>query len=494
MRYCNPLIILVPIIVTMATAALSTAAPVISSYSFADIESELVNGQNATTVKYEEYVSNPQPGGSVITAGVVASFANPFTGFVSPSADNTVVIPLPDSVGVVAEGSTGDSVSFEDWASSPVLSDIRGPNGGNTVTFKFVHPVDPSVKGAVSRVGFRFGSVGGGPTVAFYDPDDNLIALDTPGVGNVPTGGNVNAGYIAEDGGSEVSAIHKVVFTETHASDVWLIGSFTDSSTNDIAYNGFTYEAPNPRIEDMSFSDVQGAPGATAFRFDRYVSNPQPGSGPVDQGTVKLFTSPCEALISPDAAYTEVTPLPDPVGVVVSDPTSGEVRFDDWRGGHYLSEVLGGYTSDIDRSITFSFMDPTGGGHKAAVSRVAFRFGSTKESNNVNVKFYDVWGHEIIPLTADLAHIPEMIEGSRGFIAMQDGVEASLIHKVVFTSNDNDIWLIGSFRDSDTLMDMAFAGFQNVPEPSTLVLCLVGGLGLLLVGCRRRRKTEKPAA
>ncbi len=240
-----------------------------------------------------------------------------------------------------------------------------------------------------------------------------------------------------------------------------------------------------PEVHAITFDDVANTPGATTINFDQYVSNPQPGGSEVNGGAVASFAGTFDGFISPSADNTTVSPLPEAVGVLVSDST-GTVEFEDWRSGYALSEIVGGRTGGAERSVTFTFMDPEGSGQKAAVSRVAFAFASTV-ADSITADFFDPWGNQLVPTPADVAIVPPAgpspdFFSTAGYMALDDGIEMSLIHKVVFTSPGNDLWLFGSFGRGE--YDMAYANLLVVPEPSGIVL-LVLGIALLL--WRRRR-------
>ena len=198
-------------------------------------------------VVFDDYVSNPVPGGTVVNGGTIDTFQNTFTGFVSPDVANTSVSPLPDPVGVLVDSSVGD-VSFADWSSGAVISDILGSTvaQGQEITFTFVDPSDASQKATVSRVGFRFGSNDAGKVTArFFDEFGDEIFLQSLAVGQIPTGGWVSTGFASIADGIEQPLIHQVKIN-CAAGDIVLIGSFDDfqKRNNDMVFNSLTVPEP----------------------------------------------------------------------------------------------------------------------------------------------------------------------------------------------------------------------------------------------------------
>lgn len=218
-------------------------AATVSLTSFDRVE----GSTGATSFRFDDYVSNAQPGGQIINNNFLLTTPGTFTGFINPNSAYTTQTLLPDPVGVLVESSSG-AVSFLDYTSFQTTSDILGPKtSGETLTFTFVNPSDSEIKVAVEQVAFRFGSVWSSDTVfaSFFDIDMNEIFVANAGDEALPPGWASSRGWAATGGILGNSLIHKVQFTATHAinGDAWLVGSFYDSQA----------------LPDMAFSGVSGS-------------------------------------------------------------------------------------------------------------------------------------------------------------------------------------------------------------------------------------------
>jgi len=204
------------------------AAIIVETMSYASVCSDTVNGQQPTTMIFDDYVPNSVP----VNNQDIASYSDPFMGFFDGIGSGS-------SVGVIVEDSSG-TVTFSDWTSMWVTSDIRSNRTApaKTLTLRFVSPSDSSVPASVSRLAFPYGGVAQPIGVSFYDSSGALIDTATF------ASSNGKAGFVAKDGTDEVSAIQKVVFSPAEG-DWWLLGSFAydPASTVDLAFNGFQSQA-----------------------------------------------------------------------------------------------------------------------------------------------------------------------------------------------------------------------------------------------------------
>jgi len=214
----------------------SIRAATVSSTTF----EQVAESQGAPSIRFDDYVSNPQPGGWTANNRVFLTTPGIFTGFTNPTSTYTTSSLLPDPVGILVENSFG-SVRFMDATSYRITSDILGPmTTGGTLTFTFVDPSNPVTRATVEQIAFRFGSVLSPQAVvaSFFDVDMNEISVDNAGDETVPSGWASSRGWTSADG----SVIHKVQFTATseNRGDDWFVGSFYDSQAlPDMAFTGF---------------------------------------------------------------------------------------------------------------------------------------------------------------------------------------------------------------------------------------------------------------
>lgn len=224
---------------SIVLAATATAAS-ISPMGF----DEVAVLPGATLVRFDDYVSNPSPGGAIVNNTVLLSTPGVFTGFINPLSTNTSNAVVPDPVGILVESSYGE-VMFMDATSFQVTSDIVGPwTAGATLSITFVDPSNPMQKATVQDVAFRFGSVisNDAVSVELFDADMNQINVTHPAYNMAPAGLKASRGWRATEDQEGKSLIHMVQFTTTAANghDGWLLGSFVDSeASQDMAFTGF---------------------------------------------------------------------------------------------------------------------------------------------------------------------------------------------------------------------------------------------------------------
>lgn len=193
-----------------------------------------------TSVRFEEFVSNPPPQHVDPVQGWVGKFPVPFTGFAKPSAANTTVAPLPDPVGLLIE-SSADTVGFYDPSSQVDCADVRA----DKLIFRFVDPVNTSRAATVSRVAFRITGTSlknGNVRYSLHDISGRTLASASA----VPN--PANRGIVSEvdctallDGKAQ-SLIHKVV-VEHSGSGYFVVGGVMRPLEADLSFDGFQVSA-----------------------------------------------------------------------------------------------------------------------------------------------------------------------------------------------------------------------------------------------------------
>lgn len=196
----------------------------------------------ATSVRFEDYVSNPPPEHSDPVQGWVGKFSVPFTGFTKPSAANTAVTPLPDAIGLLLEGS-GDTVGFYDPSSRVDCADARA----DKLIFRFVDPKDTKRAATVSRVTFRITGTSLKNGNVQYSLHDILGRTLASGVA-VPTlssrGIESEVDCTAVRNGKPQSLIHKVV-VEHSGAGYFVVGGVTRPQEADFCFDGFQISDKN---------------------------------------------------------------------------------------------------------------------------------------------------------------------------------------------------------------------------------------------------------
>lgn len=198
--------------------------------------------------------------------------------------------------------------------------------------------------------------------------------------------------------------------------------------------------------------DVYGQSNQIAFRFDDYVSNPVPESGRLPGYSPGVFGSLCVpsseflGFVRPSEQDTSVRPLPQAVGVIV------ETKF--WRilFGDFSKNTT---TSDIRgiEPLMFRFVDTNDPTLAATVSCVGLRLGGPAvKKGHVSVTCYDINNNELYSGTIE--------SESPVFTAKSNGRAVSAIHKLLFTCESDELWVIGSHEEDESLDDMFYSGFE----------------------------------
>ncbi len=140
--------------------------------------------------------------------------------------------------GVSVLDSSG-SVNIADLTGAQITEDIR-INSGSTVSISFSKAGDANVPATVSAVGVRMGGNANPVHVSFYDVNNMLInSLDTSG-GTFHT-----PAFIAMNGSTEVSVIHRIDFSKP-AGGFEVLGTLNDNPAKiDLSFDGFT-AVPEP--------------------------------------------------------------------------------------------------------------------------------------------------------------------------------------------------------------------------------------------------------
>ncbi|MEZ6127667.1 MAG: hypothetical protein R3C59_03230 [Planctomycetaceae bacterium] len=187
-------------------------------------------------VRFEDYVSNPPPGKREAVQGMVAQFPTPFTGLITPLADNTTVVPLPQSHGVLIE-SREDAIGFYDPSSKVDCADVRA----DRIILRFVDPSNPQKAATVSRVVFRLTGtsvLNNKVAYRFHDISDREIATGIVKPSTVTGRAEAEVDCVATSEGLPTSVIHKVII-EHSGSGYFVVGGVTHPDDPDLGYDGF---------------------------------------------------------------------------------------------------------------------------------------------------------------------------------------------------------------------------------------------------------------
>ena len=190
-----------------------------------------------TTVRFEDYVSNPPPGIQQAMQGQVAKFAVPFAGLVEPSAKNTSASPLPEPVGLLVESPAG-SVAFYDPSSGVDCADLRG----DKLILRFVDPTDVRRAATVSRLTFRVtGSsvINGKLRYRLYDLEGKELFSGLAKVDAESKRAVAEIDASARVGGEAAAVIHKLV-VEHSGPGYFVVGGVVQYEQADLGFAGFT--------------------------------------------------------------------------------------------------------------------------------------------------------------------------------------------------------------------------------------------------------------
>lgn len=190
-----------------------------------------------TAVRFEDYVSNPQPGKSELVSGIVAKFKSPFSGLLKPGPAMTTRSPLPASVGIRVESDNG-VVLFADITKAATCSDLRVTD---PLTLRFVVPDDPDEAAGVSDLSIVLVGAAvqtGTVEVSVFDADNQPLVNTRVTQGDKQAfRGDVR--FIATEGGQPVAAIHRVVVTRKDEGKGLVLGAGMDVQDADLTFDGF---------------------------------------------------------------------------------------------------------------------------------------------------------------------------------------------------------------------------------------------------------------
>ncbi|MFK5924978.1 MAG: hypothetical protein QM496_22585 [Verrucomicrobiota bacterium] len=196
----------------------------------------LLDDPAATRVRFEDYVSNPQPKYQDAQQGWVVRYSNLFTGLIAPQTANTTLSPLPKPVGMLIENSA-DRVGFFDPSSRVDVADPRG----DKLVFRLVDPANPKQAATVSRVAFRVvgSSVKAGKVrYRVFDTEGKQLASGILKMSKAAGKFQSEVDCTALQNGKPVSAIHKVV-VEHSGKGYFVVGNVWNPAQPDFAFSGF---------------------------------------------------------------------------------------------------------------------------------------------------------------------------------------------------------------------------------------------------------------
>ncbi len=233
----------------------------------------------ATTVRFEDYVSNPPPQHAEPVQAWVGKFDVPFTGFTKPSSANTTVAPLPDPIGLLIESST-DTVGFYDPSSTVDCSDARA----DKLIFRFVDPANTKRAATVSGVAFRITGTslkGDNLRYSLHDISGKTLAsgIAVPNPNSRGIESEVDCTALLD--GKPHSVIHKLV-VEHSGSGYFVVGGVMHPQEADFSFAGFRVSNENvsrPLDEQIPFAHSSQWQNATTSELitDMTVCTPADG-------------------------------------------------------------------------------------------------------------------------------------------------------------------------------------------------------------------------
>lgn len=227
-----------------------------------------------------------------------------------------------------------------------------------------------------------------------------------------------------------------------------------------------------PLIHVTSFADVANAPDVARITFDDYVPDVNGNLAGVNLDHPGEFHGFVDGINSQPA-----------VGLIV-DTSDGNVVFADHVGGAPASDLsmgtftppprsLDGTGGEDGSAIRFTFVDPSNKSQQATVASVAFNIGFVNPSDQITVSLLGIDGEV-------LHRAGVMPSGQFGFQSLTrlGGDLVSNIHRVVVAGNPGASFTVGTPGAGN--VDLAYQGFQAIPEPSAALLYGCGTLFTLL--------------
>jgi hypothetical protein len=189
-----------------------------------------------TRIRFEDYVSNPQPEDREAQQGWIARFPIPFNGLIAPASTNTTLRPLPKPVGMLIE-SSADTVGFYDPSSRVDCADPRA----DRLVFRFVDPADPERAATVSRVAFRLIGTSlakGNVRFSLHDIAGKTLGSGVAKPSAKPGSYQSEIDCVARTSGREISAIHKLE-VEHSPGGYFVVGNVLRPALPDFGFGGF---------------------------------------------------------------------------------------------------------------------------------------------------------------------------------------------------------------------------------------------------------------